>query len=143
MELCSSDCDLDARYSGASSLTEGSRAYDARLWRTPRECDVRVAAAAASSRRKILDNVVRDRCSADGRDGPASLEVEGNVEEFNKRESLFVLLDRVGSRRRFDVLKRPLPSSLFAGCCSDPRSRLPKDDRRRCVLLEVTAGATG
>jgi len=92
----------------------------------------------------MLDNVVRERCSAEGRDGPASLVVEGRVEECNKRESLFVLLDRIGSRRRLRVLKRPLPSSLSAGCCSWPRSRSPKDDcRRRCVLLLPAADAAG
>ena len=40
------------------------------------------------------------------------------MEECNKRESLFVLLERIGSRRRLRALKRPLPSSLSAGCCS-------------------------
>ena len=66
----------------------------------------------------MLDKVVRDRCSADGRDGPASLVEGGSVEECNKRESLFVLLERIGSRRRLRALKRPLPSSLSAGCRS-------------------------
>jgi hypothetical protein len=62
----------------------------------------------------MLDNVVRDRWSADGRDDPASLEEEGKVEECSIRESLFVLLERTGSRRRFDPLRRPLSCSLFA-----------------------------
>jgi hypothetical protein len=144
MEFCSSDCDREGWYSGASSSVEEFRAYDAGWWSTLRECDGRFAATDGSSRRNMLDNVVRDRCSADGRDGPASLVEEGRVEECNKRESLFVLLERIGSRRRFGALKRPLPSSLFAGSCSCPRSRLPKDDcRRRCVLPLPTAGAAG
>lgn len=145
MELWSSDCDRERWYSGASSFVEESRVYDAGLLSTLRECDCRVAASGESSRRNILDNVVRERCSAEGRDGPASLVEGGSVEECNKRESLFVLLERIGSRRRLLALKRPLPSSLSAGCrCSWPRSRLPKDDcRRRCVLLPPTAGTSG
>jgi hypothetical protein len=144
MEFCSSDCDREGWYSGASSCVEELRAYDAALWSTLRECDGRLAVIDGSSRRNMFDNVVRDRCSADGRDGPASLVEEGKVEECNKRESLFVLLERIGSRRRFGVLKRPLPSSLFTGCCSWPRSRLPKDDcRRRGVLPSPTADAAG
>jgi hypothetical protein len=144
MELRSSDCDLEGWYSGASSLTEGLRAYEVRFRRTPRECDGRLAVAAASSRRNMLDNVVRDRCSADGRDGPASLVEEGRVEECNKRESLLVLLERIGGRRRVGALKRSPPSSLFACCESCPRSRSANDDcRRRCVLLPSTADAEG
>jgi hypothetical protein len=118
MELWSSDCDREGWYSGASSFVEESRVYDAGLWSTLRECDGRVTASGVSSRRKMLDKVVRDHCSAEGRDGPASLVEGGNVEECNKRESLCVLLERIGSRRRLRVLKRPLPSSLSAGCCS-------------------------
>lgn len=90
----------------------------------------------------MLDSVVRDRRSADGRDDPASLEEGGRVEECNKRESLLVLFERIGGRRRVDVLKRPLPSSLFSGRDSCPRSRLPNEDcLRRRVLLSPTAGA--
>lgn len=144
MELWSSDCDRERWYSGVSSFVEGSRVYAAGLLSTLRECDCRVAASGESSRRNILDNVVRERCSAEGRDGPASLVEGGSVEECNKRESLFVLLERIGSRRRLLALKRPLPSSLSAGCCSWPRSKLPKDDcRRRCVLLPPAAGTSG
>ena len=144
MEFCSSDCDREGWYSGASSLVEELRAYEAWLWSTLRGCDGRFAATGESSRRNMLDKVVRDRCSADGRDGPASLVEGGRVEECNKRESLFVLFDRIGSRRRFGALKSPLPSSLFAGCCSCPRSRLPKDDcRLRCELPPPTAGVAG
>ena len=118
MELWSSDCDREGWSSGASSFVEESRVYDAGSSSTLRECGGRFAASAGSSRRNMLDKVVRDRCSADGRDGPASLVEGGNVEECNRRESLCVLLERIGSRRRLRALKRPLPSSLPAGCCS-------------------------
>lgn len=118
MELWSSDCGREGWYSSASPFVEESRVYDAGSWSTPRECDGRVAATVGSSLRNMLDKVVRDRCSADGRDGPASLVEGGNVEECNRRESLCVLLERIGSRRRLRALKRPLPSSLPAGCCS-------------------------
>ena len=144
MELWSSECDRERWYSSASSFVEESRVFDAGLLSTLRECDCRVAASGESSRRNILDNVVRDRCSAEGRDGPASLVEGGSVEECNKRESLLVLLERMGSRRRVGVLERLPPSWLDADCGSWVRSRFARDDcLRRWTVLSSMTGAAG
>jgi len=92
----------------------------------------------------MLDSVVRERCNADGRDDPASLgKGDVDVEGCKKRDSLLVLLERIGSRRRTGVLERLLPSSLPADCGSWVRRRLARDDDclRRWVVLSSTAGA--
>lgn len=117
--------------------------YDARFWTMFRECDGRLAAPDSPSRRNMLDNVVRERCSADGRDGPASLD-EGLLEGCNKRESLFVLFERRGSRRLVGASARLPVSSALEGCESWPRSRLPSDDcLRRCVVVVPLAAGAG
>lgn len=107
----------------------------------PRECDGRVAESAASSLRNMLDSVVRERCRADGRDDPASLgRVDVDVEGCKKRDSLLVLLERMGNRRRLGALERLPPSSLPVDGGSWVRSRLAREDclRRRTVLSSTT-----
>ena len=90
----------------------------------------------------MLDSVVRERCSAEGRDDPASVgKVDVDV-EGKKRDSLLVLLERIGSRRRVGALERLPPSSLAADCGSWERRRLARDDcLRRWMVLSSTAGA--
>jgi hypothetical protein len=110
----------------------------------PCECDGLVASSAASSLRNMLDSVVRERWSADGRDDPASLgRGDVGVGDCRKRDSLLVLLERIGSRRRVGALERLLPSWLPADCGSWERSRLARDDDclRRWAMLPSTAGA--
>jgi len=92
----------------------------------------------------MLDSVVRERCSAEGRDDPASVgKVDVDVEGCKKRDSLLVLLERIGSRRRVGALERFPRSSLSAFCGSWERSRLARDDDclRRCIVLSFAAGA--
>jgi hypothetical protein len=89
---------------------------------------------------------VRERCSAEGRDDPASVgKVDVDVEGCKKRDSLLVLLERIGSRRRVGALERLPPSSslLVADCGSWERRRLARDVDclRRCLVLSSTAGA--
>lgn len=141
----SSDMNPGCRYSPSSSWTRELRADDTRLWRMPRECDGRVASSAASSLRNMLDSVVRERCSADGRDDPASVgKGDVDVEGCKKRDSLLVLLERMGSRRRVGALERLPPSWLDADCGSWVRSRFARDDcLRRWTVLSSMTGAAG
>lgn len=74
----------------------------------------RLLLVAASSLRKMLDNVVRDLRSADGRDEPASLD-EGVVEGCRRRESLLVLPERIGGRRLGCPRRKPPSSALSLG----------------------------
>lgn len=107
----------------------------------PGDLDAPLLEVGRSSRRKMFESVVRERCKGVRRDGPASLS-EGAVEECSNLESRFVLFDRMGGRRWLWPLSSPPASSwllVFCVCDSRLRMKFPSDDLLRLCLSSLLA----